>query len=107
MNPLDKLIASAQLGLSVLFLTGYFTVLILFMLGYARIPTDFKEAFSGLLSLMTAGGLAILYFWFQRTRAGGVPEQPSVGPVAHVESMTVEAKSTDKSVESSSSPGTP
>lgn len=65
----DRFIAVAQLGLSVLFLTGYFAVIILFMMGLAKIPTDFKEAFSGLLSLMTGGGLTILYFWFQRTRA--------------------------------------
>jgi len=64
----ERLIAWAQIGLSVLFLVGYFTVLILFMLGHARIPTDYKEAFAGLLSLMTGGGLSILYFWFQRSR---------------------------------------
>lgn len=64
----DRFIAWSQLALSVLFLTGYFTVIILFMLGYARIPADYKEAFAGLLSLMTGGGLTILYFWFSRTR---------------------------------------
>lgn len=74
MNDMDRLIAMAQVALSVLFLTGYFIVLILFMLGYARIPVDYKEAFAGLLSLMTAGGLSILYFWFQRSRLAGVPD---------------------------------
>lgn len=64
----ERLIAWAQIALSVLFLTGYFTVLILFMLGYAKVPTDYKEAFAGLLSLMTGGGLTVLYFWFQRSR---------------------------------------
>lgn len=72
---LDRLIAGAQVGLSVLFLVGYFLVLILFMLGYAKIPTDYKEAFAGLLSLMTGGGLTILYFWFSRARtAVGIPD---------------------------------
>ena len=70
---MDRFIAFAQLALSLLFLTGYFLVIILFMLGYARIPTDYKEAFAGLLSLMTGGGLTVLYFWFQRTR-GQAPD---------------------------------
>lgn len=65
---MDKFTAWAQFALSLLFLTGYFIVIILFMLGYARIPTDYKEAFAGLLSLMTGGGLTVLYFWFQRSR---------------------------------------
>lgn len=74
MQDISRLIAWSQVAISALFLTGYFVVLILFMMGYARIPTDYKEAFAGLLSLMTAGGLTILYFWFQRQRAGGVPD---------------------------------
>lgn len=70
----DRMIAVAQIGLSVLFLLGYFLVLILFMLGYAKIPQDYKEAFAGLLSLMTGGGLTVLYFWFQRARGAGIPD---------------------------------
>lgn len=46
------------------------------MMGFANIPTDYKEAFSGLLSLMTGGGLTILYFWFQRTRGQADPDPP-------------------------------
>lgn len=69
----DRFTAWAQMSISLLFLTGYFLVIILFMLGYADIPTDYKEAFSGLLSLMTGGGLTILYFWFSRTR-GQAPD---------------------------------
>jgi uncharacterized membrane protein len=75
---MNMLIAKAQVWLSALFLTGYFVVIILFMMGHAKIPPDFKEAFAGLLSLMTAGGLTILYFWFQRQRAGGVPDPTTV-----------------------------
>ena len=76
----ERLIAWAQIALSVLFLTGYFTVLILFMLGYAKIPTDYKEAFAGLLSLMTGGGLTVLYFWFQRSRTTAL--EPPTSPLA-------------------------
>lgn len=80
----DKFIAWAQLLLSTLFLSGYFLVLILFMLGYAKIPTDYKEAFAGLLSLMTGGGLTILYFWFSRNRS-----QPMAEPNTEVTMRTV------------------
>jgi hypothetical protein len=73
MDMTDRFIGISQLILSVLFLSGYFVVIILFMLGYANIPTDYKEAFAGLLSLMTGGGLTILYFWFSRTR-GPTPD---------------------------------
>lgn len=72
----DRMTTLAQIGLSVLFLLGYFLVLILFMLGYARIPQDYKEAFAGLLSLMTGGGLTVLYFWFQRSRVAGGTADP-------------------------------
>jgi hypothetical protein len=71
---MNFIIALAQIGLSALFLTGYFLVLILFMMGFSRVPVDYKEAFVGLLSLLSAGGLTILYFWFQRLRMGGVPD---------------------------------
>ena len=86
MNELDRLIALAQVWLSALFLIGYFVVLILFMLGYAKIPVDFKEAFAGLLSLMTAGGLTVLYFWFQRQRTNGVPDPSTT--TTRTETMT-------------------
>lgn len=64
----DKAIAHAQLLLSVIFICGYFATLIMFMMGYAKVPIDFKEAFAGLLSLLSAGALMILQFWFSRSR---------------------------------------
>lgn len=64
----EKTTGLCQFALSILFLTGYFIVIILFMLGYAKVPVDYKEAFVGLLSLMTGGGLTIIYFWFSRGR---------------------------------------
>lgn len=65
----DRFIAVAQLGLSTLYTVGFFAVLVLFMLGYANVPERFDNAFTGLLNLLTAAQLAIVYFWFQRTRA--------------------------------------
>jgi hypothetical protein len=67
----DLTIARAQIMLSALFLGGYFTIMILFMLGYARIPVDYKESFSQLLGLLSAGTLLLLQFWFSRSRAAG------------------------------------
>lgn len=64
----DKAIAHAQFLLSTMFIAGYFTTLIMFMMGYARVPIDYKEAFAGLLSLLSAGALMILQFWFSRSR---------------------------------------
>jgi hypothetical protein len=69
----DRILAIAQIMLSMLYTAGYFVVLILFMLGYARIPVDYKEAFAGLLSILSAAQLAIIYFWFQRTRQNQAP----------------------------------
>jgi hypothetical protein len=85
MNTMDEYVAKCQMWLSVIFLTGYFIVIILFMMGFAKIPTDYKESFSGLLTLMTGGGLTILYFWFQRSR-----NQPSPDPNTTI-STTVSA----------------
>lgn len=86
MNEADKYIAECQFRLSIVFLFGYFLILLLFMLGFARIPTDYKEAFVGLLTLMTGGGLTILHFWFQRTRvsvSGPGPEDTYVNRNYH------------------------
>lgn len=74
---MDEYTARCQFWLSVVFLFGYFAVILLFLLGYAKIPTDYKEAFSGLMSLLTGGGLTILYFWFQRARLTGSPLEPN------------------------------
>jgi hypothetical protein len=76
----DRSIAYAQLILSVMFIGGYFTTLIMFMLGYARVPVDYKEAFSGLLSLLSAGALMLLQFWFSRSRGGTATPSTPGGP---------------------------
>lgn len=65
----DREVGYCQIGLAVLFFSGYFAIVGLFMLGYARVPVDYKEMFSGLLALLTAGGLMILQFFFSRSRA--------------------------------------
>lgn len=69
----DRATIIAQIGLTAVFFIGYFTTVLLFMTGYARIPADYKESFSQLLGLLTAGGLLILQFWFSRSRGIGNP----------------------------------
>lgn len=64
----DRLTAGAQIALSVLYTIGFFAIIILFMLGFAKVPERFDNAFTGLLNLLGAAQLALIYFWFQRTR---------------------------------------
>ena len=58
----------AQIGLTLLFIGGYFVVLIMFMAGYVRVPADFKDAFTAVLGVMTASVVSILNYWFARQR---------------------------------------
>lgn len=67
----DKAVGVAQIGLSVLFVGGYFAVLILFLLGFVKVPTDYKEAFMALLGVSTASVVQIVSYWFARQRSGG------------------------------------
>lgn len=63
-----RIITAAQIGLSIVFLAGYFAVLCLFVLGYIRTPPEWKEALIALLGVITGGIGTILAFWFQRSR---------------------------------------
>lgn len=67
----DKSIALAQLALSILFFAGYFSVVVLFLLGHSSVPPELRDIFSGLIGLLSAGGLMILQFWFSRSRPTG------------------------------------
>lgn len=62
------LVATAQVVLSCLFLAGYFILLGAFMLGYVKVPLDYKDMFQTLLGVLTAGVTGILAFWFARAR---------------------------------------
>lgn len=63
-----RVIAYAQIGLSVLFLAGYFAVLVVFLMGYVRTPPEWKEALIALLGVITGSVLTIVGFWFSRSR---------------------------------------
>lgn len=59
----------AQIILSAIFLAGYFTVLVLFLMGYVLTPPSWKDALTALLGVITAGVMTILNFWFARQRS--------------------------------------
>ena len=69
-----RIISIAQIGLSTLFLLGYFAVLILFVTGNIRTPPEWKEALIALLGVITGGIGTILAFWFSRSRESNEPQ---------------------------------
>ena len=64
----DRVVAFAQIILSSVFLIGYFAMLYLFITGNVATPLDWKDTLAALLSVLTAGVLLILNYWFQRQR---------------------------------------
>lgn len=64
----DRAIAIAQIAISIVFLVGYFCLLGMFVMGLAKVNPDYKDIVNSLMSVLTAGVGAILYFWFQRAR---------------------------------------
>lgn len=69
----ENILAAAQIGLSVLYTAGYFFVLCSFMYGWVKPPAEWKDTLQTLISLLTAGELMILQFWFSRSRGGTSP----------------------------------
>jgi hypothetical protein len=58
----------AQFSMSILFTIGYFAVVILILLGYMKVPTDGREAFTGLIGVLTTTEVIIIGYWFSRQR---------------------------------------
>lgn len=67
--------AYAQVILSAVFIGGYFCILFLFLLGYVKVPIDFKDAFMALLGVVTGSVLNIISYWFSRQRESQAPTQ--------------------------------
>lgn len=83
MNPIDNRLSWAQIWLSVLFLVGVFAVTIIFETGFAKFGSpDEQKLFERLVHFLEDAALLILYFWFQRIRAGGIPDVPTVTQTA-------------------------
>jgi hypothetical protein len=63
----------AQCVLTVVFLVGYFVTLRDFVHGNVKVPIEWKETLQALLSVLTAGVLLILNYWFARQRGSTDP----------------------------------
>lgn len=74
---IDRLIVLGQLGMSFMFLAGYFVIMILILVGQADVPSGMKDTFGNLVSILTAFSGAIVYFWFQRARSKGTEPDPT------------------------------
>ena len=73
-----QVVATAQIGLSLLYTVGYFTVLYDFIHGKVAVPSEWKEVMQTLLSFLTAAELMILQFWFSRSR----PQDTNASPTS-------------------------
>lgn len=67
----------SQVALTFAFVGGYFCVLGGFMLGYVRVPVDFRDAFVTLLGVITANVGQVIGYWFSRQR----PDKPNSLPI--------------------------
>jgi hypothetical protein len=63
-----RTVAIAQIGLSILFIVGYFITLGLFILGYIRTPPVWKDAIMVLLGVVTGSVGTVIAYWFSRQR---------------------------------------
>jgi ABC-type anion transport system duplicated permease subunit len=70
-----KVVATAQMGLSVLFIGVYFYTLHDFIHGQISVPVEWKDTIQALLSVLTASVLTIINFWFSRSRPQDRDEQ--------------------------------
>lgn len=66
LNPV--IIAGAQIGLSAIYIIGYFVMLWAFLRGHIATPPEWKDQLGILLGVLTAGVGTILGFWFSRSR---------------------------------------
>lgn len=63
-----QVIAAAQIGLSALFITGYFFVLTMFLTGWIKTPPEWRDTLGTLLGVITGSLGVIVAFWFSRSR---------------------------------------
>jgi protein-S-isoprenylcysteine O-methyltransferase Ste14 len=71
----ERTVAIAQVILSVVFIGGYFFILSSFLDGRIHTPPEWKDVLTALISLLTAGVLLILQFWFSRSRPQDPPKE--------------------------------
>ena len=76
---IDRTVANAQIILSIVFLAGYFTMLGAILAGYIRTPEAWKDVLTALISVLTAGVLTIVNYWFSRQRSASHSGEPGPG----------------------------
>ena len=64
----DRAISLAQIGITLIFIVGYFGVLFCFLTGLVKVPADYREMFSALLGVITGSLGTVVAFWFSRSR---------------------------------------
>ena len=70
----DKLMAWAQIIFSIMIFAFVATVFIVFETGHAHLSADELKIYERDISWLKDGALVVLYFWFQRGRQGGIPD---------------------------------
>jgi hypothetical protein len=82
-NPTDRLMAMAQIWITVIFLSFTFALLLIYELGFARLTEAQDKSFSNSLNWLEGAALILIYFWFQRTRTSGIPDPSQIVTQTH------------------------
>jgi hypothetical protein len=83
MNPTDRLMAMAQIWITIIFLSFTFVMLMIYELGWAHLTEAQDKSFSNSLNWLEGAALILIYFWFQRTRTSGIPDPSQVVTQTH------------------------
>jgi hypothetical protein len=71
---LEKILAWAQIWLSVLLLGLIFAVIFRYETSSAHLTVDQQKGFDSLVDWLKSIGSLVVFFWFQRLRPGGIPD---------------------------------
>lgn len=82
-----KLTAYFQAILSVIFITGYFFVLFMFLLGKVKVPGEYHDMTQTLIGFLTGALSTVIAFWFSRQRTSS--DDPHPGTTTVTSSATV------------------
>lgn len=83
MNSSDRLMALAQIWLSIILLVFTFAVTLIYELGWSHLTTDQDKTFSNSINWLQGAALIVIYFWFQRTRTAGIPDPSQIITQTH------------------------
>lgn len=67
--------AFAQIGLSMLYITGFFALVYLFVDGKIGTPKEWENVLMVLIGALTGGVGQILTYWFSRQRTSAAPSE--------------------------------